>query len=72
MQDRGNALRSKEDLEEADWRRAVITPAIYTRLVLTRIDGRPISAGGGSLLTNVSGDVVIDNSWLIKRPMLST
>jgi hypothetical protein len=36
-----------------------------TRLILTRMDGRPISAGGGgSLLTNASGDVVIDNNWL--------
>src|SRR5579859_620249 len=36
-----------------------------THLVLTRIAGRHISAGGGgSLLTNVGGDVVMDNSWL--------
>ncbi len=36
-----------------------------THLLLTRMDGRPISAGGGgSLLTNVGGDIVIDNSWL--------
>jgi hypothetical protein len=36
-----------------------------THLLLTRMDGRPISAGGGgSLLTNVGGDVVMDNSWL--------
>lgn len=36
-----------------------------TYLLLTRMEGRPISAGGGgSLLTNVGGDVVIENSWL--------
>ena len=34
-----------------------------THLLLTRMEGQPISAGGGgSLLTNVGGDVVIDNS----------
>ncbi len=36
-----------------------------THVVLTRLPGRPISAaGGGSLLTNVGGDVVVDNSWI--------
>jgi len=36
-----------------------------THLLLTRIAGQPISAGGGgSLLTNLGGDVVIDHSWL--------
>jgi hypothetical protein len=35
-----------------------------THALLTRLPGKPISAaGGGSLLTNVGGDVVIDNSW---------
>ncbi len=35
-----------------------------THLLLTRMDGQPISAGGGgSLLTNLGGDVVIDHSW---------
>jgi hypothetical protein len=34
-----------------------------THLLLTRMAGRPISAsGGGSLLTNVGGDVVIEHS----------
>jgi hypothetical protein len=36
-----------------------------THLLLTRMAGQPISAGGGgSLLTNLGGDVVIDHSWL--------
>lgn len=36
-----------------------------THALLTRMNGRPISAaGGGSLLTNVSGDVVVDHSWI--------
>jgi hypothetical protein len=35
-----------------------------THALLTRISGQPISAGGGgSLITNVGGDIVIDNSW---------
>jgi hypothetical protein len=35
-----------------------------THALLTRIDGQPISAGGGgSLITNVGGDIVVDNSW---------
>jgi hypothetical protein len=35
-----------------------------THALLTRIGGQPISAaGGGSLITNVGGDIVIDNSW---------
>src|ERR1700683_231711 len=33
-----------------------------THVVLTLIQHHPISGGGGSLLTNVSGDVVFDNS----------
>jgi len=33
-----------------------------THVVLTRMKDQPISGGGGSLLTNVSGDVVFDNS----------
>jgi hypothetical protein len=33
-----------------------------THVVLTRMSNQPISGGGGSLLTNVSGDVVFDNS----------
>jgi hypothetical protein len=33
-----------------------------THVILTRTKGQPISSGGGSLLTNVSGDVVFDNS----------
>jgi hypothetical protein len=33
-----------------------------THVVLTRMKDQPISSGGGSLLTNVSGDVVFDNS----------
>jgi hypothetical protein len=34
-----------------------------THAVLTRLPGKPVSAvGGGSLLTNVGGDVVVDNS----------
>jgi hypothetical protein len=33
-----------------------------THVVLTRMQNQPISAGGGSLLTNVSGDVVFDHS----------
>jgi hypothetical protein len=33
-----------------------------THVVLTRMENQPISGGGGSLLTNVSGDVVFDNS----------
>jgi hypothetical protein len=33
-----------------------------THVVLTRMQNQPISGGGGSLLTNVSGDVVFDNS----------
>jgi hypothetical protein len=34
-----------------------------THAVLTRLPGKPVSAvGGGSLLTNVGGDVVIDDS----------
>jgi hypothetical protein len=36
-----------------------------THALLTRLPGQPISSGGGgSLLTNVSGDVVIDHSWI--------
>lgn len=36
-----------------------------THALLTRLPGQPISAaGGGSLLTNVSGDVVLDHSWI--------
>jgi hypothetical protein len=36
-----------------------------THALLTRLPGQPISAGGGgSLLTNVSGDVVVDHSWI--------
>lgn len=36
-----------------------------THVLLTRLEGQPISAGGGgSLLTNVSGDVVVDHSWI--------
>jgi hypothetical protein len=36
-----------------------------THALLTRLPGKPVSAvGGGSLLTNVSGDVVVDNSWI--------
>jgi hypothetical protein len=36
-----------------------------THALLTRLAGQPISAGGGgSLLTNVSGDVVVDHSWI--------
>jgi hypothetical protein len=36
-----------------------------THLLLTRMAGQPISAGGGgSLLTNLGGDVVIDHSWI--------
>jgi len=35
-----------------------------THALLTRISGQPVSAGGGgSLITNVGGDIVIDNSW---------
>jgi hypothetical protein len=35
-----------------------------THVLLTRTAGQPISAGGGgSLITNVGGDIVIDNSW---------
>jgi hypothetical protein len=35
-----------------------------THALLTRMRGQPISAGGGgSLITNVGGDIVIDNSW---------
>lgn len=35
-----------------------------THALLTRIAGQPVSAGGGgSLITNVGGDIVIDNSW---------
>jgi hypothetical protein len=35
-----------------------------THALLTRMSGQPVSAGGGgSLITNVGGDVVIDNSW---------
>jgi hypothetical protein len=33
-----------------------------THVVLTRMENQPISGGGGSLLTNVSGDVVFDDS----------
>ena len=33
-----------------------------THVVLTRMANQPISGGGGSLLTNVGGDVVFDNS----------
>jgi hypothetical protein len=33
-----------------------------THVVLTRMRNQPISGGGGSLLTNVSGDVVFDSS----------
>jgi hypothetical protein len=33
-----------------------------THVVLTRMKNQPIASGGGSLLTNVSGDVVFDNS----------
>jgi hypothetical protein len=33
-----------------------------THVVYTRMSGQPISGGGGSLLTNVGGDVVFDNS----------
>jgi hypothetical protein len=36
-----------------------------THALLTRLPGKPVSAvGGGSLLTNVSGDVAVDNSWI--------
>jgi hypothetical protein len=36
-----------------------------THAVLTRLPGKPVSAvGGGSLLTNVGGDIVVDNSWI--------
>lgn len=36
-----------------------------THALLTRLPGKPVSAvGGGSLLTNVGGDVVVDNSWI--------
>jgi hypothetical protein len=36
-----------------------------THLALTRMEGRPVSAGGGgSLITNVGGDVVIEDSSL--------
>jgi len=36
-----------------------------THALLTRLPGKPVSAvGGGSLLTNVSGDVVVDHSWI--------
>jgi hypothetical protein len=35
-----------------------------THAQLTRLPGQPVSAvGGGSLLTNVSGDVVVEHSW---------
>ena len=33
-----------------------------THVVLTRMSNQPISSGGGSLLTDVGGDVVFDNS----------
>jgi hypothetical protein len=33
-----------------------------THVVFTRMQNQPISGGGGSLLTNVSGDVVFDHS----------
>ncbi|MGA2779141.1 MAG: hypothetical protein ABSF94_16410 [Steroidobacteraceae bacterium] len=36
-----------------------------THALLTRLPGKPVSAvGGGSLLTNVSGDVVVEHSWI--------
>jgi hypothetical protein len=35
-----------------------------TQALWTRTNGQPVSAaGGGSLITNVGGDIVIDNSW---------
>jgi len=67
MQDRGHALRSKEDREEADWCRTVITSAMPMRTGLQEGLARVVSLP--LAVCELNGKVAFENVEICRHGM---